>query len=220
MDSGLIVTAALVIKIGRQRKTETRRLMGLEEINKSPDDWELESCERGEDGFLYATFRRFNEDDPPQWLTKEIACPYGGPEDTLWVRENWYVGKGYDGRKPRELDTSGHVLVGWLADGPKADWGGKTRSAIHLPRAFARYVLKITDLKVERLHDITEKSVKAEGAGGEVRQMALYGLDAEGIRKVYRSYFADLWRTINGPDSWEPNPWVWVITFTLVKQTT
>lgn len=215
MEKPLLVSAPLIKPIQRRRKTETRRLTGLDIINQSPDDWELEICATGLDLKYYAVFRRFNEDHPPQWITKEIASPYGGPGDTLWVRENWYVVKGFDDIKPRNLPHNDVLMKGYMADGDKPEWAGKTRPSIHMPRWFSRIELLNQDITVERLHDIKEDSVRREGAGREVRQMWLFGLDAEGRRKVYRDSFRTLWIEINGQESWDRNPWVWVVNFTL-----
>jgi hypothetical protein len=76
---------------------------------------------------------------------------------------------------------------------------------IHLPPAYARPErLEITGVRVERLQDISEADAIAEGC-----QCA--GVPAS---LTNRGAFAKLWESINGPDSWQDNPWVWVVSFT------
>lgn len=164
------------------------------------------------DGKFYATFRRFNEDHPPQWFTKDIACPYGGPGDTIWVRENWYVGRGYDDIKPKHLprpNDLGHVIrLGFMADGDKPDWAGRTRPSIHLPRWLCRIRLTIVEVGVQRLRAIDEQSAKREGVP---MSAPLLGRSQE----PYKEAFQRTWIKLNGQESWDLNPWVWVIKFTL-----
>src|SRR4051812_17105212 len=98
MDRPLLVSAPLVHPIRDEIKTLTSRLQGLELINEQPGKYELlgtgvntiEKC-------FSATF------EGPDGQEIDILCPYGQPGDRLWVRENWYVGKGYDGLKPIDL---------------------------------------------------------------------------------------------------------------------
>lgn len=222
MEKPLLVSAPLIKPIQARQKTETRRLTGLELINQSPDEWELELHATGLDLKYYATFRRFNEDHPPAWISKEIASPYGGPGDTLWVRENWYTHKSRDIQKPRDLPSKEFTKPGYMADGHKPDWAGKTRSAIHLPRWLSRIELINQEIRVERLHDITEASSQAEGANRawETIEGTFVHPDPNSEKLVgefgtYKVGFMGLWVHLNGRPSWDNNPWVWVIKFTL-----
>jgi len=93
----------------------------------------------------------------------------------------------------------------------RASWekaGGKLRwkSPIHLPRAYSRILLEVTDVRVERLCDITEADALAEGAGTQMRGCTRYDGEA-------RDVFRWIWSTIHGEASWEANPWVWRIAF-------
>ncbi len=82
------------------------------------------------------------------------------------------------------------------------------RPSIHMPRWASRITLEITDIRVERLQEISYADAMAEGVPftelppGQGRPDPLH-----------RAKFADLWESINGPGSWEANPWVWVIEF-------
>ena len=99
------------------------------------------------------------------------------------------------------------------------------RPSIHMPRWASRITLEITDIRVERLQEISEDDAKAEGVepwviGDGWRE---YGLppdvEAAGTHPLRsaRDSFASLWESINGPGSWKANPWVWVIEFRRVS---
>lgn len=143
-------------------------------------------------------------------INKHVRCPYGKPGDRLWVRENFLQlmhGQVTDGRvkycasiDPRSTGT------------PKNDgyWWRK-RPSIHMPRWASRITLEITDVRVERLQDISSADAKAEG-------VATPDLNDWCDDSKWVSQFAWLWRSINGPDSWDANPWVWVVEFKRVDQ--
>ena len=80
-----------------------------------------------------------------------------------------------------------------------------------MPKAASRIKLEITDIEVERLHDITESDAKSEGA-----QFQKW----EGMTETTQSYlngFTSVWLHINGDDSWNSNPWIWKISFKRIK---
>lgn len=103
------------------------------------------------------------------------------------------------------------------------------RPSIHMPRWASRITLEVTGIKVERLQDITEDQAKAEGLTALTKDGALikYGIpDRDGLpgtdndgwpwqewNTSPREAFKKLWESINGPGSWELNPWIWVISF-------
>ena len=74
-----------------------------------------------------------------------------------------------------------------------------------MPRAMSRITLEITRVRIERLQAINEVDAIAEGA-----HWAACGSPQEGSHKAG---YAQLWESINGPGSWDLNPWVWVIEF-------
>ena len=111
---------------------------------------------------------------------------------------------------------SGHVI--YRADGD-AEWagdddgGGDNRSAwkpsIHMPRIASRVLLEITAVRVERLQGISEEQALTEGIGAnEVEFFRAAGMD-----RPAAFAFRDLWISINGANSWDANPWVWVVEF-------
>jgi hypothetical protein len=141
----------------------------------------------------------------------EKHSPYGVVGDRLWVRETW--------SQPTTLDPGpAFFRADYPAcvphnfeNVPSAD-AIRWKPSIHMPRAISRITLEITGIRVERLNSISEDDAKAEGC-------APAWLDVDGdlvnamTPPTYKQGFARLWRDINGADSWETNPWVWVVEF-------
>lgn len=141
-----------------------------------------------------------------QWDSRPF--PYGKRGDQLWVREAWMDLKGtgverVSGDRSRfayRADTP----AGSYGDEARKDYGLKWRPSIHMPRAASRITLEITDVRVERLQDISEADAIAEG------------VDAgkySGLERAAARTYSDLWESINGAGSWDANPWVWVVSF-------
>lgn len=83
-----------------------------------------------------------------------------------------------------------------------------------MPKAAARIFLKVKDVKIERLQDITEETAKKEGAGKAYYQEGMETPWHGGQFDNYRDGFHELWNNCyDWPDSWSANPWVWVIEF-------
>lgn len=129
-------------------------------------------------------------------------APYQ-PGDTLYVRETWNTNPLYDygnesNKYVYKADYDGHAgEFGW-------------RPSIHMPKEAARIWLKVTDMRVERLQEISPKECIREG------------IEPEALKEVSgefaRGMFNDLWdSTIKKSDlaryGWDANPWVWVIEF-------
>jgi len=143
---------------------------------------------------------------PGEHSAKGWHCPYGRVGDTLWVRETWDFrpwGKGV-------------VRVSYAAGGEQKNfkkpelWNPmlynyqRWRPSIHMPAWACRTTLKITKVRLQRLHRITEADAKAEGA------------TRLNPKESYRVAFRRLWDKINGGRkgcAWADNPWVWAVTF-------
>ncbi|MBK4771007.1 MAG: morphogenetic protein [Pantoea sp. Morm] len=128
-------------------------------------------------------------------------CPFGAVGDRLWVRETFATGLctattiAYCAtHKPEDLDEGWYERIKWTP-------------SIHMPRWASRITLEITGVRVERLNDISEDDAKAEGAPTECCV----------IGDKHFLGFRSLWRSIYGADSWQANPWVWVIEFKRVE---
>lgn len=168
----------------------------------------------------------------------EEACPYGQSGDRLWVRETWqgplldgdtmeneYRGSPDDFHKPEYCE--------YAADGgPTPEFINQDdelvcrwRPSIHMPRWASRIKLEITGVRVERLQDISEADAKAEGIASRTGEKTIYHYDFPKLPptdavsgwKSARSAYKELWCEINGRDSWESNPWVWVVEFKRVQ---
>lgn len=139
-----------------------------------------------------------------------IVCPYGNPGDQLWVRETWQAVRGND--RARRICTEARPDVGWIeyAATPRPDEPAyKWRPSIHMPRWASRILLEVTDVRVERLQDISEADAVAEGSFGWAGEQDTPARDLLEARLVYRQ----LWEEINGTGAWDANPWVWVVSF-------
>lgn len=139
------------------------------------------------------------------------VCPYGMTGDRLWVRETWGPCDGGACYRASERDCV-------LPD------GGRWHPSIHMPRQASRITLEITDVRVERLQDISEADAIADGVKHSQRAVSPskadpcwwdYLQDEPNYRNARDSY-ASLWEKINGAGSWDANPWVWVISFNLL----
>ena len=129
-----------------------------------------------------------------------MPCPYGKPGDRLWVRETWLCATG----------EPGPTLCHYQADGDRPEFNGLWKPSIHMFRWASRITLEITGVRVERLQDITEADAMAEGVeccSGWI-----------GHAGEPRRIFCDLWKSINGAESWAANPWVWVVEFRRCEQ--
>jgi hypothetical protein len=130
-------------------------------------------------------------------------CPYGQRGDRLWVREAWTVNLTGD---PKH-GGPGTVPI-YRAEHPHA--ADRWRPSIHMPRWASRITLEITAVRVERLRNISEADARAEGVTRPVPML-------DDDPSTYVDAFGDLWASINGPGSWDANPWVWVIEFRRVE---
>lgn len=135
-----------------------------------------------------------------------MDSPFGKPGDRLWVRETFI--------NDTEADEQPCFYFKADCENPEI-W--RWSPSIHMPRSAARIFLEITNIRVERLNDISEEDAKAEGiVGGKICINGSAGWGSnEKMPDVYKSKwsFAELWESINGKDSWKKNPWVWVIEF-------
>lgn len=153
-----------------------------------------------------------------QIIEKLCKSPYE-QGDVLYVRETWC--SRYDGEKYFYLaDKCTKREEKKLLDYGEAKW----RSSIHMPKEAARIFLKVKDVRVERLQDITEKQAESEG----LKFKAMYCPKDDTFVEIqnpsidsgatYKNGFAKTWNsTIKKSDiekyGWNANPWVWVIEF-------
>jgi len=83
-----------------------------------------------------------------------------------------------------------------------------------MPRWASRLTLDITGVRVERLQDISEVDAIAEGvAAVSSGGVTLFTTTGVNCFQTAKDAYAALWESINGPGSWDANPWVWVVSF-------
>lgn len=147
--------------------------------------------------------------------TPRPRCACGQPGDRLWVREAWRTTSAWDRTPPRDLP--GGVGLHYEADGrPNAHFCfGKLRPGMFMVRGASRITLEVTGVRVERLQEIGEADAMAEGApSADLVSGRECIFPHQGL---HRWGFQLLWQQINGLDSWDDNPWVWVMSFRVVK---
>lgn len=193
----ILFSAPMVLAILAGRKTVTRRIVNPR-LYIEVDPVEGPIVGQGDP--------RFGE------LATDLAkSPYGRAGDRLWVREAWNVRGLAWGMRPREAAKIASKEAWKYAATDDGSWQHGWRPSIHMPRAAARIALEITDVRVERLHEITEDDAAAEG----VERSAAGSFVTEGAEfELARTAFAFLWDGINGARrDWESNPWVWRVAF-------
>ena len=194
----IIMGADSVCAILEGRKTMTRRV-----IKPQPSvsyHWSGDAYVDN-DGVLKASL----SGKPTTHFDYLPKCPYGKVGDRLWVRE---------------IFNCNEEGIAYKATQPHMD-GLPWKSPIYMPKTYSRITLEITDIRVERVQDITEADAKAEGIKvlplqDDSDPSAWYQY-APGIfqeRSATKSYEL-LWDSLNAKRGypWELNPWVWVILF-------
>lgn len=203
MDKPILFSTEMVKAILAGRKTQTRRICkGARELSCS-QDWHID------------------------------RCPYGKVGQKLWVRETFrhygnqvtpemkaYVTYKADGIT-REIDMTNPPKQNWWNTGK--DINSFWQSSIFMPRWASRITLEVTEVRVERLQEITEDDAKAEGspAGHILASPTIFHKGLPEYKETaadFREGFHRLWDSINGKSHpWESNPFVWAISFKEVK---
>ena len=203
----------MVRAILENSKTQTRLV-----VNPAPEADQKLSTVTGSSGFIYAVDSTYSQ-PWPDVRRMRWDCPYGQPGDLLWVRETfcpiYSQDPNYNGGQPIEHDYRATYKNGdRLGDllGIKKQW----KSSRYMPRRASRITLEITGVRIERLQGISESDAIAEGCSKNHNGYYWGGPHAvSGLKQMAtaKSAYNDLWTSINGPDSWAANPWVWVVEF-------
>jgi hypothetical protein len=193
----ILFSTEMVDAILAEKKTQTRRMFKFKETNKHPSN-------------------KFSDKFNP-----EIAgqCPYGNHGDVLWVRESFAhvpvtayahsigVQKTVN---PHDPDMAVVYRAGWDRAG-SPPW----KPSIHMPRWACRIELKVNDVRLERLKDISADDAIAEGVlSGIYPSVNGRPLMDNEIINLYR----EIWESMYGEASWNNNPWVWVIDFKVMQK--
>ena len=192
----ILFSTPMVQAILAGRKTQTRRIVKPQPYQMEDGWWKFDGRRpkaKKATGMCMSTVA------PGEWPLFEYDCPYGQVGDQLWVRETTV--------KITPSNFNGGMRWLYRADIAvnKID-KLKLVPAIHMPRLASRITLEITEVRVECLQDISNEDCFNEGWEPEPIAQRIEGYLA-------RDWYIKLWGKINGPDSWELNPWVWVIEF-------
>ena len=200
----ILFSTPMVQAILAGRKSQTRRIIKPQPHSSareivSSNQW------KGKDFVA-----RFKYDDQDIYeVTNLYRCPYGQPGDHLWVRETFSIIGTEVSRDPGSYaiidEAPQYVYKGQKQ--PHIEKLLKWKPSIFMPRTASRITLLITDIRVERLQDISNEDAIAEGINmGEtpcIEPMNAYAI---------------LWESINGKGSWDANPFVWVIKFERIEK--
>lgn len=200
----ILFSAPMVRAILEGRKTQTRRIV------KPQPDYSMVGVIDWKD------IRASNELS----LTNAMALgsPYGVPGERLWVRETWgyeLTAKAVKASLPRAgipPQAECEAVYYRASDG----WNGPWLPSIHMPRWASRIDLTNSCARIERLQDVSEADALAEGVEfGLLNGVMVFKNYATGemSEPTARGSYRSLWESINGPGSWEVNPWVWVVEF-------
>lgn len=222
----ILFSAPMVLALLSGRKTQTRRIVkpspGLQSkwLTSEKIHRFVESGEMNGDGWQM-WHPRGGPRSPYGW----IRSPYGGPGDTLWVKET--IDRGVDENGgPIERVSSFYAADGARTKADAWPWQRTVLPSIHCPRGLSRITLEVAAVRVERLQAISEADAKAEGVGHFSEVYDRVGTDQRlttgehCVDVPYRASFAVLWDDINGERClWKSNPWVWVVEFKRVEVT-
>lgn len=193
-EKGLIFNSEMVRAILDGRKTQTRRPVKFPVHDKNL------GCELAG-----------NELAGELSAGNYLNSAFGKPGDRIWVRETWNK---YGGLLTYRADHD------WIDDMRKETvCTAKWVPSIHMPRWASRILLEITDVRVERLNAISEEDARAEGIidGGCLNCGEPEPCGCANPEPDATDAFAYLWQSIYGQESWNANPWVWVISFERIE---
>jgi hypothetical protein len=231
-ERGILFSAPMVLAILSGAKTQTRRAIS----GRAMESIRFFADEGGDVGVGVGA-----RGEPRVWSLEypdegsvEVRCRHGAPGDRLWVRETWQHGTAPDAKAIVIYRADGSAHAAYYEDEGNGDFAHigepyaepaydlalvKWRSAMFMPRGASRITLEITDVRVQRLHAISETDARAEGCPGDLPiEQTLYDY-GNGYMSA-RARFHSLWDSINGERdgcAWRDNPWVWALSFERVK---
>ncbi|HID5294989.1 hypothetical protein [Klebsiella pneumoniae] len=222
-ERGMIFNGEMVRAILDGRKTQTRRIMNVQP-------------ESNQFGLLHITSSTKRSDiGKYHWAesnatgnhvrSKLFSCPLGSVGDRIWVREAFRVHSRatdvatlvYKASERNSWTEQTHRVPVAVCNKPATP--EKWTPSLHMPRWASRILLEITDVRVERLNAISEEDARAEGIidGGCLNCGEPEPCGCANPEPDATDAFAYLWQSIYGQESWNANPWVWVISFERIE---
>lgn len=201
----ILFSTEMVQAILEGRKTQTRRIIKPQPI-LGDGTWDVRNIhEYFYDNGKFISVPKLNTENH-----KSVKIKTG---DILWVRETWQTTWN---ENKKSWDTIYKADGGyWIDDDGIMKW----KPSIYMPKKRARIFLEVTNIRVQRLQEISEEDAIAEGIkktwiNDDIKQCKFknYINDGKGSKSAIDS-FISLWEKINGEDSWNVNPWVWVYDF-------
>lgn len=183
------------------RKTVTRRLSGLEEINENPDDWQFEWADFIlKQPFCFTQKSTVNEQSlkDKSFYQARLKHRYGRRGDIMWMRE----------KHSKNGDGTFDYATQYPFTKPQGGW----KPSIHMPYAACRFWAEITSVRPSRLQDITDQDAIAEGIKFDIDSGYYFAGDSIMEQSASAAY-EKLINSINGTGTWEKNPWVWRIEY-------
>lgn len=200
----ILFSAPMVRALLEGRKTQTRRVIKEAARMIHQEKWEVRA-HAGEFGHY-----QVGAEQP-----SAILKPKYSPGDLLWVRETWsHTGTGVWKIADIYQALDGNVVYRADSDNPGIGYF----SSIHMPRWASRLTLRVTDVRAQRLQDISEEDAIQEGAGQYTSQSPIQRAFNPEWKGSYKRGFQVVWDNINGTESWDANPWVWVYSFEVIKK--
>ncbi|WP_455797450.1 hypothetical protein [Clostridium butyricum] len=201
----ILFNTAMVQAILDSRKTTTRRII------KVNTDLDFIGCSSTGGDFDTASFGKgCYEKILDAKIIERVKAPYM-PGDIIYVRETWGISNPL-GDFAMNNRTAEYVYKAGYSKGERIPMVreqeknlGVWKPSIHMPKDAARIFLKVTSARVERLQDITEDGIRAEGITEEWPPHAM-------------DKFRKLWDSTTKEYRWETNPWVWVIEFERIEK--
>jgi hypothetical protein len=203
------------------RKTQTRRIVKPQPSAAAVDAGVIASGTKSNGAWWWLDSKDLMD---ASTVDEEFRCPYGVPGDLLWVREPhayvevqertsafrgeppaWVFGLEYSDGTERHAMLEQPTKPRQTRERGEQGW----RPARWMRREFSRLTLRLTDVRVERLNEISDHDCVAEGVG--LNDLRLPG---DTVLVAYRR----IWEAMHGQFSWGDNPWVWALTFEVLRE--
>lgn len=230
----ILFSTSMVQAILEGRKTMTRRVVKNNKLNIYIDDFSFGKTAFTPENHVSVRGKWIDENKEERYGESFIKYPFGSKGDKLWVKElhyrygkwnkngttktgkqkwifkpdNFFTAVMYFDLQPAVIEKNSYRKTGWYK-----------RNSLFMPKEACRVFLEITNIKVERLQEISEEDAIKEGIRTGLTEG--YRMTYDYMRKEFVLYdpigsYKSLWQSIHGEGSWQKNEWVWVIEFFLL----